>query len=586
MSTKRPTDSEDDDSFFDDDLFDSDLFEGDDEDVVVHRPSLRVQEYDEYGDHQDDDSLFDALIDDSVGLAPLGAGASRKDIQEDFEEDHTEVIMDEDVELPNTYFTDEQGKVFHVRRTPFLIGRSKECDLVINVKGVSRRHAELSFGAGHFVVRDLDSLNGTRVNGTPVPQIRLSDADVIQLGRHKFNFFTDTTRVEQRHKPKTNAARRNLKKPAIRPLPPRSKPEEQDYNHSRQSNSDWLVKFNFVIVAVIILVTLTYVIWEDMNGYDEEAVQQQNAPTNTPAQQQYTADQAGMLALDGDWTTTGVLPPIDDEVEQIARAVEAQMKSSQARLGRNNAEKPEAGETNRLVEEVKAIKEAEASERALQAKIQAEQAEEELERRSVLETNQANSLLATVQKAYITGDKLSTKLTQMKKLSKSNALNGRIRRELGNTHDVYKTLVDRFNAGDKLYEAGDSDAAFRQWQDLVSQEQNIIGDEQSYFGKMIKDRAIDMTAEKARIADANDNFAEALKLYQRLVKLRPEGPYKAKIDQLFAGAEQKFTAAEKVMSSDPGKAVRMLQSVMDATPRDHPLHVRAESKLVWLKEGL
>ena len=53
-----------------------------------------------------------------------------------------------------------------------------------------------------------------------------------------------------------------------------------------------------------------------------------------------------------------------------------------------------------------------------------------------------------------------------------------------------------------------------------------------------------------------------------------------------ASAEERFSKAENIIARDPAKAVELLQSVMDATPRDHPLHIRAEAKLVWLKEGL
>jgi hypothetical protein len=47
----------------------------------------------------------------------------------------------------------------------FVIGRSQECDLAVPDMTVSRRHAELRRAAGEWVLADLGSTNGTRVNG-------------------------------------------------------------------------------------------------------------------------------------------------------------------------------------------------------------------------------------------------------------------------------------------------------------------------------------------------------------------------------------------------------------------------------------
>lgn len=47
----------------------------------------------------------------------------------------------------------------------FTIGRSPDCDLAIPDKTVSRQHAELRQADGEWVLADLGSTNGTRVNG-------------------------------------------------------------------------------------------------------------------------------------------------------------------------------------------------------------------------------------------------------------------------------------------------------------------------------------------------------------------------------------------------------------------------------------
>lgn len=67
---------------------------------------------------------------------------------------------------------------------PVVIGRLPECTVTINDPNVSRRHAEVrrADGGGGAVVRDLQSTNGTRVNGVPVHEQQLVDGDEITVG--------------------------------------------------------------------------------------------------------------------------------------------------------------------------------------------------------------------------------------------------------------------------------------------------------------------------------------------------------------------------------------------------------------------
>lgn len=66
-----------------------------------------------------------------------------------------------------------------------LVGRSSECDVVIDNLGVSRTHCEL-FWAGHcWVVQDLHSNNGTVVNGKTIITHNVNDGDEIVISKFK-----------------------------------------------------------------------------------------------------------------------------------------------------------------------------------------------------------------------------------------------------------------------------------------------------------------------------------------------------------------------------------------------------------------
>src|SRR5579864_1657366 len=66
---------------------------------------------------------------------------------------------------------------------PLKIGRAPENDLQLSVDGVSRQHALLTPEGDGFWIEDLNSANGTFLNGVRVTKERLAHLDVITLGR-------------------------------------------------------------------------------------------------------------------------------------------------------------------------------------------------------------------------------------------------------------------------------------------------------------------------------------------------------------------------------------------------------------------
>lgn len=69
-----------------------------------------------------------------------------------------------------------------VSGTPMRIGRAPECELTLRDNRVSRRHARLAARNGVLVLADLDSTNGTRVNGNRINEVVLGQGDRIDVG--------------------------------------------------------------------------------------------------------------------------------------------------------------------------------------------------------------------------------------------------------------------------------------------------------------------------------------------------------------------------------------------------------------------
>lgn len=69
------------------------------------------------------------------------------------------------------------------------IGRSDECDIVIESPYVSARHALIKKRGKRFYIEDLNSTNGTFVNGKRVKVARIKNGDIITLGDVDLKFI-------------------------------------------------------------------------------------------------------------------------------------------------------------------------------------------------------------------------------------------------------------------------------------------------------------------------------------------------------------------------------------------------------------
>lgn len=74
------------------------------------------------------------------------------------------------------------GKEFLLSAAHSSIGRRDTCDIVLNDNSISRRHAQIEKNNEGFYISDLNSTNGTHVNGLLIDTYKLTSGDVITLG--------------------------------------------------------------------------------------------------------------------------------------------------------------------------------------------------------------------------------------------------------------------------------------------------------------------------------------------------------------------------------------------------------------------
>ncbi len=88
--------------------------------------------------------------------------------------------------------TEAQGKVaYEFAERSITIGRAPDNMIVIDDPSVSNRHAQLELSGETYRLKDLDSTNGTKVNGIPITQTTLRFEDRIRFGAIEARFEPD-----------------------------------------------------------------------------------------------------------------------------------------------------------------------------------------------------------------------------------------------------------------------------------------------------------------------------------------------------------------------------------------------------------
>ncbi len=104
---------------------------------------------------------------------------------------------------------------------PVTIGRHADNVVVLNDVQASRFHAVIGRSQGGYIVKDLDSRNGTRLNGQPVKTAKLNEGDVVQVGETQFRFSTGNSNPKP-----AKAAPPQLRQAAAPKAAPQAKPRQ------------------------------------------------------------------------------------------------------------------------------------------------------------------------------------------------------------------------------------------------------------------------------------------------------------------------------------------------------------------------
>ena len=84
---------------------------------------------------------------------------------------------------------DEEKEIIEIVENDNLIGRTPECNIQFQVENVSRKHALITFREDEYWLEDLDSKNGTYINGVKIAKCVLRNDDQIDIGGVKMYFI-------------------------------------------------------------------------------------------------------------------------------------------------------------------------------------------------------------------------------------------------------------------------------------------------------------------------------------------------------------------------------------------------------------
>lgn len=94
--------------------------------------------------------------------------------------------------ISHMYFSAANGRKFDIPEGTSTVGRSPENTIVLDSPDVSRRHARLERSGQHLRIYDLNSTNGTRINGEAVHISDVQEGDEIRIGSQVLELMTSS----------------------------------------------------------------------------------------------------------------------------------------------------------------------------------------------------------------------------------------------------------------------------------------------------------------------------------------------------------------------------------------------------------
>lgn len=471
--------------------------------------------------------------------------------------DRTEVYADiEDSDAIASLVADT-GESYPITTFPFVIGRGTECDLVMQGKGISRKHAEIVFQSGRFVVNDIESLNGIKVNGYKVARVILEEKDVIKLGEVTLTFHSgdssggSATEASEEPKKGLFAKRDNAgaeKDDTFGPSP--------------------VKKIAGMMVVVVAIGVFAYVglgfIQGGAGSSGLQAPPQQVAASAPSQQQAASSNVTPSVATPSPAVaaTPQAAPSFASPNPQVATPPPASSIAPPPSLAMvpKSVETPKAAEVEASVPDKPAPK-----------------------KQSPNLNSQADAARSTAISLYSQG-KAPQALAELKQYIGNAAVSKSYQDRVRSTYGDIDGLYSQYTDAQKAYASGDKDRAFSSWTNFMSQESALLKGQKSAYSRSIVTKVMDEYVERGNQAFNQEDFHGAYNYWNKAIELGDSVSAKIAIDNLNNKAQQLYRQALRLEYVNTNKSKAMWAEVTRLLPPGTEYNTKASAKLAWYEK--
>jgi pSer/pThr/pTyr-binding forkhead associated (FHA) protein len=401
-----------------------------------------------------------ASVKNKSDIPPITENQDKPMDNEDWVSEKTQVYFETEDLGKQVVLVDRSGYEHSIISFPFVLGRQSDCDLVLSTRGVSRRHAEILFQSGSFVIQDLDSLNGLKVNGVRVARVILSNDDEIKLGEDCLTFRVSDPNV--------------AKSSESKPFMPLSVLVNSDTSEeSTHGSARWVVRVSAGLVLGALVCVPIY-IWVksviDKQSVESAAVVAEVVQKPVLIEPKQPKVEVSQIDVPSSPAATPFQAPVETAqlaVDQVEMAV---------------AELPQAQESTKTW------------------------------------VMNADKLIAEAKARYAKGDD-EAYLKELALLMQSPEANDALLAELEQIQTQILTLKNQYKLGDNAFAEFQKDKALGIWIDFVRQEKAWLGEQQSsIYQQSINSVVADEFIARAQLASSSGDNAKSA-IYWKQAKI-------------------------------------------------------------------
>lgn len=480
--------------------------------------------------------------------------------------DRTEVYADIDESDAVACLKADTGESYPITTFPFVIGRGTECDLVLQGKGISRKHVEIVFQSGRFVINDLESLNGLKVNGYKVARVILEEDDVIKLGDISLVFNSGSGAL-------ANAGESMSADP--KPAAFFGSKETDDVTHVDNTFGPSPVKK--ILTSIVLLLALAlfagagYIYFGQSQSsqlVSAPSAAQTPKPSAPASTSSVPAPQAPTSTGFNTGTASTVDPALGNEKAADLAFSAPPPPSSLAPPPSISDLAPPPSSSTKAAEPKKAPV---ATQKPAPKKPAAAVAS--------LNSN-AQQAIRKARQQYLNGDGGAAMKT-LKPYFGSAAVTGNTKKQVVASYQDIEVLYDQYNLAQSSFSSGDKDAAFSLWIDFMAKEQRLFSGQKSAYTRQIANKVVEEYVARGNRASEVGDYHSAYNYWQQALKSGDSVVARIGIDNLNTKAQQLYRQALRLEYVNANKAKSMWREVTELLPPGTDYHTKASSKLAW-----